>query len=90
MSKKEVLAATKKFHQLSIDQIKDLKKLPPAQIQDEIRYLKPKLEDRLFLTIGVDNADLDFNTDKLDMENDEEYQKLFKEYYEAVELEQKS
>ena len=43
MTKKEVLAATKKFHELSIEEIKELKKMPAATIQDEMKYLQPKL-----------------------------------------------
>jgi hypothetical protein len=39
-----------------------LKKLPPAAIQNEIRYLPHKLVDNLFLKTGVEQEDLDFNT----------------------------
>lgn len=90
MGKKEAMAAQKALQDLSIEQIKELKKLPPAAIQDEIRYLQPKLYDKLFLQVGVEQHELDLNIDKLDMENDEDYKNMVQEYYEVVELLQKS
>jgi len=64
--------------------------LPPASLQDEVRYLQPILTDRLFLQTGVELEDLVKDSEKLKLEEDPEYQKLMKEYEEKIELLQKS
>ena len=51
----------------------------------EIAYLQPKLQDYFFIQTGIDIDDLNFNTEKLDLDNDEEYIKILKEYHETVE-----
>ena len=43
MSKDEVMAAQKKMQEISIEEIKYLKTIPPADIQSEIKYLQPKM-----------------------------------------------
>jgi len=41
--------------------------------------------DLMFNRIGIDAEDLEFNTRKLDLENDEDYKKLLLEYNEKME-----
>lgn len=45
MTKKEAIALQQKVQALSIDQIKQLKAMSPSEIQVEIQYLQPKLQD---------------------------------------------
>ena len=85
MSKKEAIALQQKVQALSIDQIKELKSMAPSEIQVEITYLQPKLQDMFFQQTGIDVDDLSWNTEKLDLDNDEEYVKILKEYHETVE-----
>ena len=43
-------------------------------------FLRIKLEDRFFLTAGLDVQDLEFNTMKLELQKDPEYEQMMKEY----------
>ena len=66
-----------------------MKTLPAADIQSEIRYLQPKMQDKLWLKTGVDQDDLEFHIGALKMEEDEEYLQMLKEYNEVMENLQK-
>mmetsp|Transcript_39507 Transcript_39507/g.60308 ORF Transcript_39507/g.60308 Transcript_39507/m.60308 type:complete len:127 (-) Transcript_39507:28-408(-) len=90
MSKTEVLAAQKALQNISLDQIKELKTMPPAAVQDEVRFLQPKLSDLLFLQIGVETEDLEFHTGELNLGEDKEFCALVDEYNEKVNLLQKA
>ena len=76
MTKQEVMATQKKFQEISIEEIKNLKTLPPADIQSEIKYLQPKMQDKLWIQTGVDQDDLEFHITALKMEEDKEYLKM--------------
>jgi hypothetical protein len=73
------------MQEISIEEIKKLKKLPAQEIQGEIKYLQPKMQDYLWLQTGVDQSELEFNTEKLKLEEDEEYIKILKDYNDVVE-----
>jgi hypothetical protein len=66
-----------------------LKTLPPAEVQDEIRFLKHKCVDLLWIGYKIDSDDLEFNTWKLNMEEDDDYKKLLQDYNEKMENLQK-
>lgn len=83
------MAAQKMNQDISIELINDLKKLNPVEVQNEIRFLRFKCVDILFNRSGVDVDDLEFNTRKLDLENDDDYKKLLLEYSEQMENLQK-
>ena len=59
--------------------------MSPSDIQVEIQYLQPKLQDLFHDQTGIDIDDLNWNTEKLDLDNDEQYVKILKEYHETVE-----
>ena len=80
LSKKEILAVQKQLQDLSIEAIESLKTLPPAMIQMEAVFLPYKLVDNLFLRTGVEQVDLDFSTLRLEMDKDDEYIAMMKEY----------
>jgi len=42
-------------------------------MQDEIKYLQPKLLDKLFLQTGIEQDDLNRAVDELKLEDDPEY-----------------
>lgn len=58
---------------LSIEQIKVLKLLPASTMQDEIKYLQPKLLDKLFLQTGIEQEELTRAVEELKLEEDPEY-----------------
>ena len=89
LSKKEILAVQKQLQDLSIEAIESLKTLPPAMIQMEAVFLPYKLVDNLFLRTGVEQADLDFSTLRLEMDKDAEYIAMMKEYNQKMENLQK-
>lgn len=89
MSKKEAITLQKKMQGLSLDQIRVLKTLPAAELQSEIVYLPSILQDKFFLATGTETDELNFNTEKLDLDNDEDYQKCMQDYHEQVEEMQK-
>ena len=85
LDKKEAITLQKKMQSLSVNQIRELKAMPPAALQSEIIYLPSILQDKFFLATGVETDELNFNTDKLELEKDEEYTKSLEEYHEQVE-----
>ena len=85
MSKKEVIAAQKANQDISIELINDLKKLHPTEVQNEVRFLQFKCVDLFYIRTGIDVEDLEFNTRKMNLENDEEYKKLLIEYNQKME-----
>jgi len=85
MSKKEVIAAQKANQDISIELINDLKKLHPTEVQNEVRFLQFKCVDLFYVRTGIDVEELEFNTRKLDLENDEDYKKLLIEYNQKME-----
>jgi hypothetical protein len=85
MTKKEVMAAQKMNQDISITLINDLKKLHPTEVQNEVRFLQFKCVDLLHIRAGYDVEDLEFNTRKLDLENDAEYKELLLEYNKKME-----
>ena len=63
--------------------------MPPAAVQDEVRFLQAKLADRLFLKIGVTTGDLQFHVDALKLSDDEEFIKIVEDYNQVVQMLQK-
>ena len=80
MNKKEAIAGQKVIQDISIEQIKLLKQLPPAELQDEVRYVTPKLSDKLWLTTGIELEDLVYSSQQLEIEKDKEYLTMMDEY----------
>lgn len=85
MNKKEAIALQQKVQQISIGQIKKLKTLSESEIYSEIQYLQPMLQDTFFNQTGIEIESLNWHTEQLDLEKDEEYIKILKEYHETVE-----
>ena len=84
MTKKEVMAAQSKNQDISIELINELKKLHPTEVQNEVRFLQFKCVDLLFIRHGIEADDLEFNTRKLDLENDDDYKQLLLDYNEKM------
>lgn len=80
MTKKECMAAQKANQEISIELINNLKKMHPTEVQHEVRFLQFKCVDMMFNRTGIDVDDLEFNTRKLDLENDEDYKNMLLEY----------
>ena len=79
------MAAQKANQDISIELINELKNMHPNEVQLEIKFLQFKCVDIMFNRTGIDVDDLEFNTRKLDLENDEEYKKLLLDYNEKME-----
>ena len=86
MTRKEAIAGQLSLQELSIEQIKGLKAMAPAELNDEVRYVQQKLTDSLFLQNGIELDDLQTSTAALKLEEDEEYMKIMDEYNEKIEL----
>ena len=85
MTKTEVMAAQKANQDVSIELINDLKKLHPTEVQNEVRFLQFKCVDLFFIRTGIEVEDLEFNTRKLNLDDDEDYKKLLQEYNQKME-----
>ena len=57
----------------------------PTEVQHEVRFLQFKCVDMMFNRTGIDVDDLEFNTRKLDLENDEDYKNMLLEYNQKME-----
>lgn len=80
MTKLDVMKAQAANQNISIELINRLKKMHPTEVQNEIRFLKFKCVDLLWIGYGMDSEELEFNTVKLKMEDDEDYKKLLYDY----------
>ena len=65
---------------LVISHQKELKKLPPDELQKEIGIMTLKLGDKLYFAAGVESDELDAVTDRLELEEDEEYKKMVTDF----------
>ena len=84
MSLKEAIAAQKQLQDISIDQIKELRSMPPALMSDEVANLQFKLSDRFFDRTGIELEDLVHNSELLQIEKDEGYVQSMKEFDEKM------
>jgi hypothetical protein len=89
MQKKEILAIQKKLQDITIDVIESLKTMPPAQIENETRFMQPKMTDELFLKTGVEHEELEFHVRALHLDEDQDFIALIEEYTKRVEAVQK-
>jgi len=74
--KKEALKIQKLMFDLVISHQRELKKLPPDELQKELSIMTLKLGDKLYFTTGVESDELDAVTDRLQLEEDEEYKNM--------------
>lgn len=63
---------------------KELKKLPLDQLQGELAIMTPILSDKLYFQTGVESDELDAATDRLNLEEDEEYKVIVNEFTEEA------
>ena len=71
---------------MSVQHLKDLKAngITGELLGREMQHISHILGDKLFLLTGVESEDLDANTERLQLEEDAEYQKMVREYTEKV------
>ena len=80
LDRKELIEIHKILHKISIDHLKDLKKLPIDKLQSELALIQQVLADKLCLATGIETEDHDAQTEKLNLEQDEEYMQMVKDY----------
>ena len=73
MSKKELMEIHKNLHAISVDHMRNLKKLPLQELQPELNLITQVLSDKLYEIEGIEGEDLDAATEKLGLESDAEY-----------------
>ena len=68
LDRKQLIDIHKILHKISIDHLKELKKLPIEQLQGELALIQQVLADKLCLATGIETEDLDAHTEKLNLE----------------------
>lgn len=61
---------------LVIGHQRELKKLPPQELQNEIAIMQLRLADKLYFKTGIESDELDVATDRLKLEEDEQYKEM--------------
>lgn len=61
---------------LVIEHQRELKKLPQLELQNELAIMQLRLADKLYFTTGIESDELDASTDRLQLEEDEEYKEM--------------
>ena len=60
MSRKEALRVQKEANSIHIEQVKEFYEyMPKSKRKEELKYLKPMLEDKVFFRTGIELAHLD-------------------------------
>jgi hypothetical protein len=65
---------------LVIQHQRELKKLPPNLLQNELAIMQLRLSDKLYFATGIESDELDAATDRLQLEEDEEYKEMVQEF----------
>ena len=81
-SKKEVIAIHKQLHAITITHMKHLQTIPQDKLPYDLAVLTNVLSDKLFLAVGVEMDMLDAATDRLQLDMDEEYLIMVRDYTE--------
>ena len=90
MSRKEALKVQKEAQGLQLEQLRNFyETIPKDQRPEEIKYLKPMLDDKLFMRTGVEHEHLDIIWANLQMDNDPEWKDMQRDFDQAVKLIQK-
>ena len=76
MNKAEALKIQQIMFNLVIEHQRELKKLPQSELQNELAIMQLRLADKLYFTTGIESDELDASTDRLELEEDEEYKEM--------------
>ena len=76
MNKAEALKVQQIMFDLVIAHQRELKKLPQSELQNELSIMQLRLADKLYFTTGIESDELDASTDRLQLEEDEEYKEM--------------
>lgn len=80
MDKREALEIQQYMFNLVISHQRELKKLPQEFLQAELEIMTLKLSDKLYFATGVESDELDASTDRLGLEEDDEYKKMVEDF----------
>ena len=80
MNKAEALKIQAVMFDLVIQHQRELKKLPPNLLQNELAIMQLRLSDKLYFATGIESDELDAATDRLQLEEDEEYKEMVQEF----------
>ena len=84
MTKKEALKIQQVMFDLVIEHQKELKKLPQDELQEELKIMQLRLSDKLYFATGVESDELDAATDRLELEEDDEYKQMVEDFTAVV------
>ena len=84
MTREEALGYHKKVHKISVRHLENIKKLDPVTKQVWLANLVHTLGDIMYNETGIEAQELDCQTTYLELEGDEEYQKMDEEYSKCV------
>ena len=80
VGRKEAIEVQKVMFDLVISHQKELKQLPPNELQEELGIMTLKLSDKLYFATGVESDEIDKATDRLELEEDDEYKKMVEDF----------
>ena len=58
---------------MSIDHMRELKKLPLTELQPELQVIAQVLADKVYLELQIDSEDIDAANERLNLEGNAEY-----------------
>ena len=74
----------KDMHELTLDHLRAIKKLPADKQQAQFQIMEAVLGDKVYEKYGIEPDDLDLATDKTGLESDSAYQHMMSEYMRTV------
>lgn len=80
----EAIKVQKKLQTMSIEHMKELKKLPLPQLHPELGVIAQVLADKVYLELKVDSEDIDAANERLNLEANPDYQLMVQEYMTTV------
>jgi len=85
MSRKECLKVQKEAQGLQLEQLKTFyEEIPKDQRPEEMKYLKPMLDDKVYMRTGVEHDYLDIIFANLKMDDDPEWKDMLRDFNQAV------
>ena len=84
ITRKEALRIQKENQSIQLEQLKQFFELPKDQRKEEHKYMKPMMQDKLFMRTGIDHMTFDLIWGNLKMESDSEYVSMKKDFDSAL------
>lgn len=69
----QAIQIQKKLQKMSIDHMKELKKLPLAELNPELQIIAQVLADKVFNEMKIESEDIDATTERLNLDANPDY-----------------